>query len=69
MNWIVQNLYALVEAYWVLDWPPISWIVALLLTSIPITVIGFLIGSRRSSAASPGGFLDRTKSMDPDEPD
>ncbi|KKL24226.1 hypothetical protein LCGC14_2417430 [marine sediment metagenome] len=69
MDWIVQNLYRLVEAYWILGWPSTSWVVALLLVGLPTTTIGLLIGLQLSSGPSSGGCPGRTRSMGPGEPE
>jgi len=65
---MLRGLYEMVEAYWIWDWPPISWVVALLLAAILATAIA-LARWLLLPARSWGGFRDRGSSMDLDEPD
>lgn len=67
MDWIVQSLYSLVEVYWILGWPPTSWIVALLLVGTPITAIALTIRWLLSSGPSSAGYHTRMRSMGRDE--
>jgi len=68
MDSTVQRLYGMVEAYWIWDWPPISWVVALLLAAILATAI-VLARWLLLPVRSWGGFRERASSTDPDELD